>query len=316
MKKQGESKENNRAGGAAHAFVVSADQAERRLDRVLRGLFADVPLSAIMRDIRRGRVRLNGEKTAGSARLAEGDVVGVPWAEEMVAEECPKNRQTSRPELVTLYRDRDIWCVEKEAGLLSQPDRSGGDSLITRVWAELSWVRRDFRPALIHRLDRNVSGVIAVALNAPVLRALTRLLQEGRVGKIYRALVWGCAPAFGEITYSLRKDERENKTCVDEAGKKALTRYRRISGSGRISLVELELVTGRPHQARAHLASIGHPIVGDAKYGSGNKSGAAGRLMLHAYSLSFPVDPGLPERVRGLTVKSPIPQCFQSFAMN
>ena len=281
--------------------------------RVLRGLFGDVPLGAIMRGIRKGQVRLNGEKTTGCERLSEGDTVETPWGEGATVDVSSKDRQYEYPPLTTLYRDGDVWCVEKEAGLLSQPDRSGGDSLITRAWAELSWIRRDFRPALIHRLDRNVSGVVAIALNAPVLRTLARLMREGHIKKIYRALVWGSAPAFGEIANSLYKDERENKVYVDERGREALTRYRRISGGGRVSLVELELVTGRPHQARVHLASIGHPIVGDTKYGHKNTGDEASRLMLHAYSLSFPEDLDLPERLRGLMVESPLPRAFSHF---
>ena len=313
MERPGESKENIKGGRTVHRFVVSADQADRRVDRVLRGLFGDVPLGAIMRGIRKGQVRLNGGKTRGDERLSEGDTVEVPWGEGLEADTSPIRRLREYPPLTTLYRDEDIWCVEKESGLLSQPDRSGGDSLITRAWAELSWIRRDFRPALLHRLDRNVSGVVAIALNAPVLRTLARLMREGRIEKIYRTLVWGSLPAFGEIANSLYKDERENKVYVDERGKEALTRYRRISGDGRVSLVELELVTGRPHQARVHLASIGHPIVGDAKYGNGNADGGATGLMLHAHSLSFPEDPDLSERVRGLTVEAPLSRAFSRF---
>lgn len=301
-------------GAAGRSFVVSADQAERRLDRVLRGLYEDVPLSAIMKAIRKGSVRLNTRRTTGGARLAEGDSVDVPWGGEAARREIRKSPAPPHPPLVTLYRDFDIWCVDKPAGLLSQPDKSGGDSLITRVWGELSWIRRDFRPALIHRLDRNVSGVVSVALAAPVLRTLARLLREGRIRKIYRALVWGRAPAHGEIAFSLCKDEQKNMTRADESGKNALTRYRRIGCRGRFSLVELELITGRPHQARAHLASIAHPIAGDVKYGGESARADAARVMLHAYSLTFPDDPDLPPRVRGLTVESPLPKEFNNLS--
>lgn len=300
--------------GRGERFEATADQADRRLDRVLRGLFGDVPLGAIMRAIRKGQVRVNGERTTGNERLSEGDVVDVPWEAGMTRECAEPAGGEARTPPLTLYRDADVWCVEKEAGLLSQPDRRGADSLITRVWAELSWVRRDFRPALLHRLDRNVSGVVVVALNAPVLRTLSRLLREGQIRKIYRALVVGRTPALGEISFSLSKNEQDNLVAVDESGKEALTRFRRIAGGDRTTLVELELVTGRSHQARVHMASIGHPIIGDAKYGRGNRQTDAGRLMLHAYSVAFPLDEALPERLRGLSVESPIPSVFNRFS--
>lgn len=311
MERTGENKENEkRAANPATRFTASADQADRRLDRVLRGLFEDVPLGAIMRAIRKGQVRVNGLRAEGSDRLSEGDAVDAPWLMQKNPARFLGDCAASFPPLVTLYRDEDIWCVEKEPGLLSQPDKQGADSLITRAWAELAWDRWDFRPALIHRLDRNVSGVVAIALNAPVLRTLTRLLREGQLEKIYRALVWGSTPPLGEISVSLRKDEQKNQAYVDEEGKNALTRFRRIGGNARVSLVELELVTGRPHQARVHLASIGHPIVGDTKYGKRNDEMKEVRLMLHAYSLKFPDNADLPERICGLNVISPLPASF------
>lgn len=287
-------------------FTVSADQDDRRIDRVLRALYPEVPLGAIMRALRKGAVRLNGGKTTGSERLVRGDIVEVPWEEDVPPlASAPANL----PEPATLYRDMDLWCVEKEAGLLTQPDGREEDSLSARVIASLNWTRRDFRPAPVHRLDRNVSGVVAVALTARFARAASLILREGRLEKIYRALVWGDVPRFGEVSFSLTKDERDNRTRVDEHGKNSLTKYRRISGDGRVSLVELELVTGRPHQARVHMSVVGHPIVGDGKYGK--RSEAGGRLMLHAYSLTFPEDESLPERIRGLCVTSPLPREFQ-----
>lgn len=312
MERQGENKNKREAEHGAHSFTVSADQADRRLDRVLRGLYPNVPLGAIMRAIRKGQVRMNGSRTKGDERLSEGDEVFVPWGEE-IEDPSASNRQVQYPPLRTLYRDSDIWCVEKDAGLLSQPEERGGDSLITRVWSELSWGRRDFRPALIHRLDRNVSGAMAVALNAPVLRILSQLMREGRIVKLYRALVHGTVPPFGEISFSLYKDEKNNRVSVDTRGREALTRFQRISGDGNVSLVELELVTGRPHQARVHLAAIGHPILGDLKYGDEKHERKIGRLMLHACTLSFPDSPDLPARTRGLVVQSPLPVFFNRF---
>ncbi|MDR3075912.1 MAG: RluA family pseudouridine synthase [Synergistaceae bacterium] len=294
-------------------FRATADQADRRLDRVLRGLFRDVPLCAIMKAVRCGAIRLNGGRTSGDARLAEGDEVAVPWASEIPAARAKQIHSHNREEkLATILKNGDVWCVEKPAGLLSQPDKEGGDSLITRAWAQLGWDRRDFRPALIGRLDRNVSGVEAIAMNAPALRALSEAMRQGRIKKIYIAVVCGDAPEEGEISVPLIKDAGGNFARAARAGERgldALTRFRKLSGNGRYSMMEVELVTGRPHQARAHLASIGHPVAGDLKYGSRNAAGSQ-RLMLHAHMMSFPVTMELPVGVRGVEAVSPVPAGF------
>jgi 23S rRNA pseudouridine955/2504/2580 synthase len=240
--------------------------------------------------------------------------VTYPWALADVPEKysqtdetkCPRERET----LPTLFRNGDLWCVDKPAGLLSQPDRAGGDSVVTRAWAELRWDRRDFRPALIGRLDRNVSGVSAVAMNAPALRALSEAARGSLIGKIYVAVVSGIAPDEGEISLPLVKDSGENfvrAALPGEKGMNATTRFRLLESRGKTSLVEVELVTGRPHQARIHLASAGHPILGDAKYGSRARQS---RLMLHAHRMSFPDIQELPASLRGLAVVSPVPQSF------
>ena len=296
------------------SFKTTPDQADRRLDRVLRGLFRDVPLGAIMKAVRNGGVRLNGARTSVDARLSEGDLVSTPWPMD-ISPALHQNRltkQTSEREikLVTLFRNDDLWCVDKPAGLLSQPDRAGGDSLITRAWELLGWRRRDFRPALIGRLDRNASGVEAIAMNAPALRALSEAMREGNINKIYVAAVWGDTPEEGEIDIPLIKDSRKNIVRAARAGEKglyALTRYKKISG-GKYSLLEVNLLTGRSHQARIHLASAGYPIVGDLKYGSRGTPGMR-RIMLHAQKISFSPDVR-PDGLRDLEVVSPLPDNF------
>lgn len=298
-----------------HSFKTSADQADRRLDRVLRGLYPGVPLGAIMKALRKGGVRVDGKKASLDRRLAEGEIVDVPWAAEEVRERNPASaRQAGECENpATLFRSEDIWCLDKPAGLLSQPDSKGGDSLITRVWDELSWDRSDFRPAAINRLDRNVSGVIVVALNAPVLRALSSLMKDGGIGKKYMAIVHGSPPGEGEITLPLAKDRDRNFVRARCDGLASLTRYRVVRKYRGFSLVEIDLVTGRPHQARVHMAEIGYPIAGDAKYGKSEHSAGASRLFLHASSVIFPNSPDLPKELRCTIIESPLPKEFTSF---
>jgi 23S rRNA pseudouridine955/2504/2580 synthase len=292
-------------------FEATKDQEGRRLDRVLRGMFREVPLGAIMKCLRNGSVRVNGGKAQPDTRLSEHDTVTYPWASERRSRTDEKKFPRGREKLITLFKNGDLWCVDKPAGLLSQPDRAGGDSVVTRAWAELRWDRRDFKPALTGRLDRNVSGISAIALNAPALRSLSDAVRRSLIGKIYVAVVSGIAPAEGEISLPLVKDSKKNFVRAALPGEKGLdarTVFRLLESRGKTSLVEVELATGRPHQARVHLASMGHPILGDAKYGS--RGTRQSGLMLHAHRMSFPDIPELPDSLRRLVVISPIPQSF------
>ncbi|MDR1019604.1 MAG: RluA family pseudouridine synthase [Synergistaceae bacterium] len=305
-------------------FTVTADQAGRRLDRVLRGLYPGVPLSAIMKAIRHGEVRVDGGRSEGAARLTAGCAVTTPWAAERkrpaqstVSVTSALKKTTAAPKLRTVLKTDALWFVDKPPGLLSQPDRRGGDSVVTRAWDELDWRRDDFRPALVGRLDRNVSGVMMIALDAPTLRLLWSFMSEGLVKKIYRAVVYGRPdPAEGEIDITLRKDKLSNMVTAGE-GQEALTRYRVLDVGAVFSLVELELVTGRPHQARVHMSAIGHPIAGDSKYGPKRRcftqTRVKNRVFLHAYSLGLPDHPSLPSDLRGVTVVSRLPEAFRDF---
>ncbi|MDR3164434.1 MAG: RluA family pseudouridine synthase [Synergistaceae bacterium] len=308
------------ASDSGGVFEATKDQADRRLDRVLRGMFRDVPLGAIMKGLRNGSVRVNGNKTSPDARLLEYDVVTYPWVSACALEKRLRTNEAKFPreheKLVTLFKNDDLWCVDKPAGLLSQPDRAEGDSIVTRAWAELGRGGWDFRPALIGRLDRNVSGVSAIALSAMALRSLSEAVRRSLVEKIYVAVVSGVVPKEGDISLPLVKDSEKNfvrPAAPGEKGMDARTKFRLLESRGKISLVEVELVTGRPHQVRVHLASIGHPILGDTKYGP--RAARQSGLMLHSHRMSFPDMPEFPEALRGLVVISPIPQSFWGYCV-
>lgn len=293
----------------ARELVISADNDGRRVDRVLRTLWPGVPLGAIMKAIRTGEVRLDGKRTKGEARLAEGQRLTVPWEDGAKAAAAPARELPRAKPLETLYKDDFAWIVNKPAGLLTQPDERGGDSLITRALAELGWSRSDYRPATVQRLDRNTSGAVIIALTGRAQRTLAELVRERKIRKIYRAVVEGEAPEKGKIDLPLLKDARTNTVRPDEGGQRALTLYRRIALCGSRSVVEAELVTGRPHQARAHLAAIGHPIAGDAKYGG--KMGK--RPLLHARLVIFPDDAALPAALRGARIEAPLPDDMKKY---
>ncbi len=297
-------------------FYITSDQSGRRIDRLLRNMWPQVPLGALMKAIRTGEVRLDAKKVRPDTRVDEGQFLQVQWNDDMPAERSAKEKTPNvrHERLETIFKDDYLWIINKPAGLLTQPDTKNGDSLITRVLEELNWIRSDFRPSTVQRLDRNTSGAVIVALTGPSLRYLSELIRERKIRKIYRAVVAGETEESGEIALPILKDASENTVRIDERGQSALTRYRKISGDKNISMVEAELVTGRTHQARIHFAAVGHPIIGDRKY-SGNSRWAK-RPLLHAYSVTFPDDMGLPEEIRRKEFKASLPKDMEEYFNN
>lgn len=291
-------------------FYVTADQDGRRVDRFLRTRYPQVPLGAIMKALRKGEVRLDAKKVQPDTRLSQGQLLQVPWDDvrAVTAGDCVKK---NFPPAETIYRDGYAWIINKPAGLLTQPDAKGGDSLITRALAELDWSRDDFRPAAVQRLDRNTSGAVLVAMSGRSQRYLSQLIRERRIKKTYWAVVLGDMAESGKADFPLLKDPEANTVSVDEKGQDALTLYRRLGGGGKTSLMELELVTGRPHQARAHMSAMGHPIAGDVKYGGACRG--VKRPLLHARSLVFPNDAELPEGIRGKEFTAELPKDMEVF---
>ena len=287
----------------ARELIISADNDGRRVDRVLRTLWPGVPLGAIMKAIRTGEVRLDGKRTKGEARLAEGQRLTVPWDDGAKEAPAPAREAANAKPLETLYKDDFAWIVNKPAGLLTQPDERGGDSLITRALAELRWERSDYRPATVQRLDRNTSGAVIIALTGQAQRILAGLVRERKIRKIYRAVVEGVAPEEGKIDLPLLKDARTNTVRPDVNGQRALTLYRRIAAAGGRSVVEAELVTGRP-------ASGARAPRRDWTSDSGRREirrqdGQA--PLLHARLVIFPDDAALPAALRGARIEAPLP---------
>ena len=204
-------------------FYINSDQSGRRIDRLLRSMWPQIPLGALMKAIRKGEVRLDAKKVRPDSRVEEGQFLQVPWNDDKPAERITKEKTTSvkHERLETIYKDDYLWIINKPAGLLTQPDIKNGDSLITRVLTELNWTRSDFRPSTVQRLDRNTSGALIVALTGPSQRYLSELIRERKIKKIYRAIVSGDLSESGEIDLPLLKNPAENTVKVDEKGQRA-----------------------------------------------------------------------------------------------
>lgn len=294
-------------------FTVSANHDGRRLDKVIRSLWPGLPLSALMKNIRKGRVRVDSKKASFDTRLSRGQEIYVPWDKPDSREERGVNKK-----LQTVWRNSDIWVVNKPSGLLSQPSKKGEDSLLSRSWADKDVLSEDFRPALVNRLDRNTTGLVLIALGGIVLRKLQEAMKQNRIRKDYLAVVCGEIPKEGRIDKALFKDPSKNTVVVDCNGKPSISIFKRLCTDGQFSLVEIRLITGRSHQARVHLADMGFPIIGDQKYGNRNENRhwwqyGIKRPLLHAWKLSFSDMSGDMAFLNSQIFEAPVPSDIRSF---
>ena len=304
--------------------LIDRNFANMRLDRYLRKAFPDEPLSVFFAVLRKKKIRVNGVVGKANQMLAEGDLINiyenfksvpveeqgvslndtVPQAEK-AAEEKPakgwssKNKTWKSKALDIILQTEDYLVVNKPSGLASQPGSGTrpGESLVEYLW---EWGREehlDFKPTIAHRLDQETSGLLLVALHGDTLRDLTRMIREHEVKKFYLALVKGnLKKEKGTINASLTRtdDAKGSKMKVGEDGGKAsITHYSVKQHYEGYDLVKINLETGRMHQIRAHFASIGHPLLGDTRYGDfalnreAKKELGLHRLFLHSHRLEY-----------------------------
>ncbi len=304
-------------------FVVDAMDGNTRLDRWCQRILGSAPNSIYQKALRTGRIRLNGKKSEGNKRVFEGDIVEVRGdITNPDKAQAPREKQPMKLTLeladeaqsMVLYRDKDILVINKPAGLAVQ----GGSKVSKHLDGMLPALQFDGKqvPRLVHRLDKDTSGVMILARHVAAASELQRAFANKKIRKTYLALVVGVPqPYEGEIESNLDKLAREEgglekMMSVDEGeyGKRAVTRYRTLEHlAKKIALVELEPITGRTHQLRVHMAELGCPILGDGKYGGKDahiKGGVelAGRLHLQAWRIHMPAMFGKPAR----TYEAPI----------
>jgi len=299
-------------------LTIHKDDGGQRLDRFLRKLLPGATLAHVFKLLRQGRVRVNGTKATGKHRLAEGDRVAI-GVDDAVWDQLRgrpgQHRGAARP-LELVYADEHIVIVDKPAMVpVHGGSGLGDDHIAGRLLAQLGPAESlTFQPAPVHRLDRETSGVLVCGRTAEGSRALSQLFRSREVEKRYVALVESCPdPRSGVIDVPLSRRQHaardEPKVVVDrEAGKPARSRYRVVREWRATALVEVELETGRTHQIRAHLAWLGHPIVGDARYGGRHVRG--GRIFLHASRVAFVH----PLTGREVVAESPVPEEFEQLA--
>jgi len=285
---------------------VTPAQAGERLDRFLAMAQADLSRSRIQALIRAGHAQVNGRPAVGSRRLKPGDVVALEMPE-------PKDPARIAPEDVAIavrYEDEFLIVLDKPAGLVVHPGAGVSSGTLVHAlvhrYPAIVTVGGPGRPGIVHRLDKQTSGLMVVARTSRAYRALVEAMRERRIRRVYHALVWGdLRSAAGAIRGDIGRDPRQRKrmAVVTRGGKPATTHWRALERYGPVTLLELTLETGRTHQIRVHLAHQRHPVVGDPVYGGRVKKmlsvdpserSLAGDLLtclprqaLHAASLEF-----------------------------
>jgi 23S rRNA pseudouridine955/2504/2580 synthase len=287
-------------------LVVGEEGETQRIDNFLLRELKGVPKSHVYRVLRSGEVRVNSGRVKPDYRLRIGDKVRIPPMR--VGE---KQAVKLRPlELPVKYEDDALLVVDKPSGVAVH----GGSGVSFGVIESLRAARPQAKfLELAHRLDRDTSGLLILCKKRSALVELHRMLREGEVGKVYLAVVKGVAKKSLELRESLHKyvtAAGERRVAVQADGVKALTKTRTLKDDGEFSLLEVQLLTGRTHQIRVHLAHAGHPIVGDDKYGDfALNRELKQRLLLHAARLAF----RHPVTGESMKLESPLPLEMKAF---
>lgn len=321
---------------------VTQNEAGQRLDKLLAKRLSLAPKSFFYKMLRKKNIKLNGRRAGGSEKLQIGDEVTLFLSEETIAKFSEAKEQEGRPDwkramekkvrLDIIYEDTHVLLLDKPAGMLSQKakpqDLSLNEYMTAYLFQSGALTEEEylhFHPSICNRLDRNTSGLVAAGKTLPALQELSEMFRARSMAKYYLTVVKGRVLEEQDIKGYLWKDEAVNRVTVwkelprdravgdGQEPQPIETKYRPLAVGDGCTLLEVHLITGRTHQIRAHLASMGYPVAGDGKYGDMRfndklrKRYGIQAQVLHAWRMEFPDCPGVLAGLSGRTFSAPVP---------
>lgn len=314
-------------------ITIKEQEAGQRLDKLLGKYLNLAPKNFIYKMLRKKNIVLNGKKADGAEKLQKGDEIKLFLSEETV-EKFSKtlilsNKKNTDKKLEILYEDTHILLINKSVGVLSQKAKETDISLVEMILSYLIEKKElktedlsFFRPSVCNRLDRNTSGIIIAGKTLLGSQEMSKILKERTADKFYLCLVKGVIKKESLIEGYLNKEKEKNQVTIKAklSSKEDLpikTQYIPLANNGNITLLKVKLITGRSHQIRAHLASIGHPIIGDGKYGQEEinqvfqKKYRLKNQLLHSYQLIMPNITGTLSYLSNRVFSAPLPEKFK-----
>lgn len=321
---------------------ITAKESGQRLDKFLKKYLQAAPGSFIYKMLRKKNIVLNDKKATGNEKLTEGDSVKLYFSEEtlnkFLGENSVYSMEASKKEIKSeklgnpkavrvIYEDDHILLINKAVGDLSQKANPGDLSMVEHITAYLlenkSLTKEDlqtFHPSICNRLDRNTSGILVAGKTMPGLQKMGEIFKDRSVKKYYLCMVKGKITKPAQVGGFLEKNEKTNCVTIKEEssvrGKAIQTEYMPLAWNEEVTLLRVHLITGKTHQIRAHLASIGHPLLGDYKYGDKSyndkykKEFGLGSQFLHAYEIGFPKMEEPLDNLSEKTFMAPLPEKF------
>ena len=287
-------------------IIIDKNESEQRLDRFLKKYLAEAPQSFIYKMIRKKNIKVNNERAKPETTIFEGDIIQLYLSDETIDKFMAipvEVKSKIIPNII--YEDDNIILINKPAGILSHGagddfEENIVDSIISYLIQKGDFVPRiekTFTPSICNRLDRNTSGIIIGAKNYQSLKAINEAIREGHIKRYYKTIVKGNFNKEIRAEAYLTKDEDKNKVEIHhkdlDGSKKIITNMKPLENKNGYTILEIELITGRTHQIRGHLASIGYPVVGDRKYGNRetnfefNDNYDLDNQLLHGYKVEF-----------------------------